>query len=86
MKVHVPLDCTMAAFGSSQRIIGFPSRTDARGMKDGWLRVEESKDNLQSLNYFLWFVLESETLHWPDPKLREAPCVPLCVFLKTPVG
>lgn len=88
MKVRVPLEHTHhLRLPLDHRSVSwdFLHKHIQGGMKDDWLRAGESTDNLQSFHYLLWFVVESETLHWPDPKFREAPCFPLCVLLKTPV-
>lgn len=59
---------------------GFPSKTDSRDVKGGLLRI------ISSHLIILSYVLESETLHWPDPQFREVPCFRLHVPLKIPLG
>lgn len=51
----------------------FSSKPASKGANQDMLRTNSPEDNLQSFNYFLSFVLESETHYRPDPKFREIP-------------
>jgi hypothetical protein len=45
-------------------------------------RTKNPRDNLQLFTCLFSCVLESKTLHWPDPKFREIPHYPLFLPLK----